>query len=146
MLWYHLNTLSWSVNDHVDISLNKLMNNTLNLCPLTPHIMPSYTHKMAIVSWPQITWRNFTLCIRHRSTGNWIRYADRVYSKSVKQGSQTHLSMWAAVEDNSQSAGRTTKCSCFTQHCSQCSWKLKSNTCTDSLLTRERESTVDVSK
>ena len=39
----------------------------------------------------------------------------------VWQGSQTHLSMWAAVEDNSQSAGRTTKCNCFTQHCSYCS-------------------------
>ena len=23
--------------------------------------MPSYTHKMAIVSWPQILWRQFTL-------------------------------------------------------------------------------------
>jgi len=39
----------------------------------------------------------------------------------LNQGSQTHLSMWAAVEDNSQSAGRTTKFNCFTQHCSQCS-------------------------
>jgi len=29
-------------------------------------------------------------------------------SKGLEQGSQTHLSMWAAVEDNSQSAGRTT--------------------------------------
>jgi len=28
----------------------------------------------------------------------------------LDQGSQTHLSMWAAVEGNSQSAGRTTKC------------------------------------
>ena len=25
--------------------------------------MPSYTHKMAIVSWSQILWRQFTLCI-----------------------------------------------------------------------------------
>ena len=39
----------------------------------------------------------------------------------LEQGSQTHLSMWATVEDNSQSAGRTTKCNCFTQHCSHCS-------------------------
>jgi len=28
--------------------------------------MPCYTHKMAIVSWPQILWRHFTLCIRRR--------------------------------------------------------------------------------
>ena len=40
---------------------------------------------------------------------------------TLDQGSQTHLSMWAAVEDNSHTAGRTTKCNCFTQHCSQCS-------------------------
>jgi len=69
----------------------------------------------------------------------WVRFCGKY---TLNQGSQTHLSMWATVEDNSQSAGRTTKCSCFTQHCSHCSWKLKSNTCTDSLLTRERESTV----
>ena len=31
-------------------------------------------------------------------------------SDTLYQWSQTHLSMWAAVEDNSQSAGRTTKC------------------------------------
>ena len=56
LLWYHLNTLCWQVNDHIDISLNKLiqfyLNNTLNLRPLTPQIIPCYTHKMAIVSWP----------------------------------------------------------------------------------------------
>jgi len=28
------------------------LNNTINLRPLTPHIMPCYTHKMAIVLWP----------------------------------------------------------------------------------------------
>ena len=27
------------------------LNNGINLRPLTPHIMPGYTHKMAIVSW-----------------------------------------------------------------------------------------------
>ena len=32
----------------------------VNLHQLTPHAMPSYTHKMAIVSWPQILWRHFT--------------------------------------------------------------------------------------
>ena len=35
----------------------------VNLHPLTPHVTPSYTHKMAIFSWPQILWRHFTLCI-----------------------------------------------------------------------------------
>ena len=29
--------------------------------------MPSYTNKMAIVSWPSILWRHFTLCI------NWTK-------------------------------------------------------------------------
>ena len=28
------------------------LNNTINLRPLTPHIMSCYTRKMAIVSWP----------------------------------------------------------------------------------------------
>ena len=56
-------------NDHTDILINQriecYLNNTINLRHLTPHIMPCYTHKMAIVSWPQILWRHFTLCIRH---------------------------------------------------------------------------------
>ena len=28
------------------------LNNTIILRPLTPHMMPRYTHKMAVVSWP----------------------------------------------------------------------------------------------
>jgi len=56
-------------NDHTDILINQriecYLNNTINLRHLTPHIMWCYTHKMAIVSWPQILWRHFTLCIRH---------------------------------------------------------------------------------
>jgi len=37
----------------------------VHLRPLTPRIRPmsSYTHKMAIVSWPMILWRHLTLCI-----------------------------------------------------------------------------------
>ena len=31
----------------------------INVRPLTPHIMPRKTHKMAIVSWRQIVWRHF---------------------------------------------------------------------------------------
>jgi len=33
----------------------------INLYLITQHIIPSYTHKMANVSWPQILWRQFTL-------------------------------------------------------------------------------------
>jgi len=42
------------VDDHVDIFLNWLVKfcskNVVNLQQLIPHIVPSYTHKMAIVS------------------------------------------------------------------------------------------------
>jgi len=55
-LWYRLNALCCQVNDHTDIFINQriefYMNNTITLRHSTPHIMPSYTHKMAIVSWP----------------------------------------------------------------------------------------------
>jgi len=44
------------------------------------------------------------------STDRAHRTAAGKFYERVDQGSQTHLSMWAAVEDNSQSAGRTTKC------------------------------------
>jgi len=37
----------------------------VNLHPLTAHIVSSYTHKMAQVSWPQIVWRHFTLSIHN---------------------------------------------------------------------------------
>jgi len=54
----------------MDISLNELiqfyLNNTLNLRPLTPQIIPCHqgpTHKMATVSWTQIMWRYFTLYV-----------------------------------------------------------------------------------
>ena len=36
------------------------LNDTINLRPLTPHIMPRYTHKMAIVSRLQVLWRHVT--------------------------------------------------------------------------------------
>jgi len=57
LLWCHLNTLCRQVDDHMDIFLNWLvkfcLSNMVNLHQLTQHcIMPSYTHKMAIVSWP----------------------------------------------------------------------------------------------
>ena len=63
-----LNTLWRYVSDHVDIFLNWLvkfcLNKVVKFHLLTQHITPSYTHKMANVSWPWIPWRHFTLCIR----------------------------------------------------------------------------------
>jgi len=45
--------------DHVDIFLNQLvkfyLNNMVNLHPLTPRIMPSYTHKKAKVTIDSVT-------------------------------------------------------------------------------------------
>jgi len=40
------------------------LNNAINLCHLTEHIMSCYTHKMTIISWPQSLWPHFTLCIQ----------------------------------------------------------------------------------
>ena len=36
------------INQRIECNLN----NTINFCPVTPHIMPCYTHKVAIVSLP----------------------------------------------------------------------------------------------
>jgi len=48
-LWYCWNTLCWRASDHTDIFINQRtecnLNNTINLRPLAPHIMPCYTHK-----------------------------------------------------------------------------------------------------
>ena len=53
-----LNTLCWQAIDHTDIFINQRIechaNNIVNLRRLPPHIMPRYTHKMTIASWPQI--------------------------------------------------------------------------------------------
>jgi len=43
----------------------------VNHYPLTPHITPSYTHKMANVSWPQILWHHFTQCTTQRYYVYW---------------------------------------------------------------------------
>jgi len=47
------------------LKLNRFyLNNTIILRHLTERIMSCYTHKMAIVSWPQTLWLcQFTLCI-----------------------------------------------------------------------------------
>ena len=43
-------------SDHTDIFINQriefYLNNAINLRFLTSHIMPCYTYKIAIVSWP----------------------------------------------------------------------------------------------
>ena len=57
---YHVSTCGdsdvISMPAGIDILINKriecYLNNTINLRPLTSHIMPSYTHKLAIISWP----------------------------------------------------------------------------------------------
>ena len=55
----HLNMLCLEVDDHVDIFLHELvkfyLNNMVNLHPLFPNIIPSYTHKMANL------WRPMTI-------------------------------------------------------------------------------------
>jgi len=65
------------------LSLTELIefysNNRINIRPLTPHIMPCNTHKMAIVSLSQIVWRHFTLCTyvslpRYGSRVLWLAY------------------------------------------------------------------------
>jgi len=47
---YSVVTLSRQVTDYVLNLLVNFFNNMVNLHPLTPYIMPSYTHKMANVS------------------------------------------------------------------------------------------------
>ena len=42
----------WPYRHFINWRIEFYLNNTINLRPLTPHIMPSYTHEMAIVSWP----------------------------------------------------------------------------------------------
>jgi len=53
------------------------------LRPLTPQIMPSYTHKMAIVSWPQILRRHFTLCIAVRKVATPLRELAATWDHTV---------------------------------------------------------------
>ena len=95
-------TLCRQVNDRVDIFLIKLvkfyLNNMANLHQLTLHIMPSYTHKMAIVSWPQILWRHFTLCIENTYLLTYLRECVRAcVHPSVPGHSLTGLSLTSTV-------------------------------------------------
>ena len=64
LLKYALSVNWWSCGLLPQLTVVKFcLNNMVNLRPLTSHIMSSYTHKMVIVSWPQILWRHFVLCI-----------------------------------------------------------------------------------
>jgi len=57
-----INVFHWDIAEirfvgkRTDIFINQriecYLNNTINVRPLTPHVMPCYTHKVAIVSWP----------------------------------------------------------------------------------------------
>ena len=52
-LWYCLNMLCWWLSGHF-LKLNWFswyLNDTINIHPLIPSIMPCCTHKMAIASW-----------------------------------------------------------------------------------------------
>ena len=71
-LWYRLHTYAslvsqWSYGHFLKLtdSVRLYLNNTINICNLTQRIISCYTHKMAIVSWPQILWRHFTLRIQY---------------------------------------------------------------------------------
>jgi len=76
------NTLRFvdKVVNHTDVFVNQriecYLNNTINLRPLTPHIMPCYTHKMTIVWWPcDVTspsvYKRLT-CLLSKKVNNWI--------------------------------------------------------------------------
>jgi len=41
------------------LNLEFYLNNTINLCHLPQRITLCYTHKMAIISWPQTLWRHY---------------------------------------------------------------------------------------
>ena len=62
---YDVLSSQWSCTDiFINQRIELYLNSTINVRPLTPHIMPCYTHRVAVVSWPQILWRHFTLCIQ----------------------------------------------------------------------------------
>ena len=79
-----INTLRRYGNDLVNIFENQndsdlRLNNTTNLRPLIPHIMPMpcFTHKMAIVLWPSILWRHFIWCIVAIRL-DWLQYSIQI--------------------------------------------------------------------
>jgi len=145
-VWYHTQRCWWGIsNTHTQGTVTspcpwsrydrraagKHDNNTI-MCAV------KWQRFIALFKQNWIIWfdKNVRIWSLNYEQSTFTRYRSNNHSSEfcLPQGSQTHLSMWAAVEDNIQSAGRTTNCNCFTQHCSHYSWKLKYSTCTDSLL------------
>jgi len=101
------NTLCWKDSDHTDILINQriecYLNSTITLRPLTSHIMPCHTHKMAIVSWPYILWRYFTLCILTTVAFSALtllvgRQEGHPACKKLSDGVLAWLSVWSKVQ------------------------------------------------
>jgi len=61
------------------------LSNTLNLRQLTQRIISFYTHKMAIVSWPQTLWRHFTLYVSPKAEPHRL------------QNLESHTTVWVWV-------------------------------------------------
>jgi len=59
-LKYALLASRWSYGHFLKL-IEFYLNNTINFRHLTQRIIQCYTHKMALVSWPQTPWRHFTL-------------------------------------------------------------------------------------
>ena len=62
VLRYALLVSQWSHGHFLEL-IQFYLNNSINLRHLTQRIISCYTHKMAIVSWPDTLWRHFTLWI-----------------------------------------------------------------------------------
>ena len=73
-LKYALSVGWWSREHFLKLLVKFYLNNTVNIHPLTPHIMPSYIHRTA---WPQIPWHQFTACTvkinNPNLTDSWLR-------------------------------------------------------------------------
>jgi len=69
-LKYALLASRWSYGHFLKL-IEFYLNNTINFRHLTQRIIQCYTHKMALVSWPQTPWRHFTLCIKLPARCGW---------------------------------------------------------------------------
>jgi len=69
-LKYALLASRWSYGHFLKL-IEFYLNNTINFRHLTQRIIQCYTHKMALVSWPQTPWRRFTLSIKLPARCGW---------------------------------------------------------------------------
>jgi len=69
-LKYALLASRWSYGHFLKL-IEFYLNNTINFRHLTQRIIQCYTHKMALVSWPQTPWRRFALCIKLPARCGW---------------------------------------------------------------------------